>query len=353
VIGPGEGVGAFLLDAIVPIPVGGGRSFFKVPYTCAGARVPHLATLTGLHVARVSERRIGAHPLVGPWRERPLGSVDRQGHWVAHVRKHSDERTVDALLEGPIRELLSVQQGLGFELRIEYGQAIVSRQDFLKRDEDLDELVATAEALAAAVRAICVPAGGPRPLATRIAPPEWLAPVRRRPREKHTLSPPGARLEKLVAIADARGMAVEDPRAFHAAFPELNVPGEAFGVLHGRLPGTELTGRLLCCAERPMALPDDVRKLLHDPGGPVGCDVAVVAIDGAAPTAPEGEIDGDLRVAVADGVLTAWRARPSWQADGAALDRLAADVATVAENRRHNGGPQPGGGARAARCSAA
>jgi hypothetical protein len=354
VIGPGEGVGAFLLDAIVPIPLGGGRSFFKVPYTCAGARVPHLATLTGLHVARVAERRIGADPLLGSWHERPLERVGRQGDWVARVRKHSDERTVDALLDGPIRELLSVQQGLGFEIRIEYGQAIVSRQDFLKRDEDLDELVATAEALAGAVREICVPPGSPRPLATRIAPPEWLAPVRRRPREKHTLWPPGARLEKLVEIADARAMAVEDPRAFHAAFPELNIPGEAFGVLHGRLPGTELTGRLLCCAERPMALPDDVRKLLHDPGGPVGCDVAVVAVDAdAAPTVPEGEIDGGLRFAIADGVLTAWRVRRSWQADGAALDQLAADVASVAENRRRNGGPQPGGAERAARCSAA
>jgi hypothetical protein len=334
VIGPHDGVGAVLLDAIVPLPVGGGRSFFKVPYTCAGARVPHLATLTGLHVARVAERRIGADPLLGSWHERPLDSLGRQGHWVARIRKHSDERAVDALLDGPIRELLSMQQGLGFEIHIEYGQAIVSRQDFLARDEDLDELVATAEALARAVRQTCVPRAGSRPVATRIPPPEWLASVRRHPRKKHTLWPPGARLEKLVEIADARAMAVEDPRAFHVAFPDLNIPGQAFGVLHGRLPGTELTGRLLCCAERPMVLPDEFRKLLHDPGGPVGCDVAVVAVDtGAVPTPPEGESDGDLRVAVTDGVLTAWRARRSWQADGDALDRLATDVATVVGRR--------------------
>jgi hypothetical protein len=329
-IGPRESVAGFLLDAIVPLPVGGGRSFFKVPYTCAGARVPHLATLAGMHVGRVAERRIGADPPLGSWSERTLDGLGRQGRWVARVRKHSDPRTVDALIDGPIRELLSSQQGLGFEIRIEYGQAIVSRQDFLKRDEDLDELVATAEALAGAVREICVPRAGARPLATRIAPPEWLESVRRHPRRKHTLWPPGARLEKLVAIADERAMAVEDPRAFHAAFPDLNVPGEAFGVLHGRLPGTAVTGRLLCCAERPMALPDDVRKLLRDPGGAVGCDVAVVSVDGGvAATPPEGESHGDLRVAVADGVLTAWRVRRSWQADSDALDRLAADVATI------------------------
>ena len=253
---------------------------------------------------------------------------------MARIRKHSDELTVEALLDGPIRELLSIQQGLGFEIRIEYGQVIVSRQDFLKRDEDLDELVATAEALAGAVREICVPYAGSRPLAARIQPPEWLASVRRHPRKKHTLWPPGARVEKVVEIADERGMAVEDPRSFHVAFPELNIPGEAFGVLNGRLRGTELSGRLLCCAERPMAFPDDFRKLLTDPGGAVGCDVAVVAVDaGAVPTPPEGETDGDLRVAVADGVLTAWRARRSWQADGDALDRLAADTAAVVRRR--------------------
>jgi len=334
VIGPRESVAGFLLEAMVPLPVGGGRSFFKVPYTCAGARVPHLATLTGLHVARVAERRIGADPLLGYWKERPLEDLGREGQWVARIRKHSDELTVDALLDGPIRDLLSSQQGLGLEIRIEYGQVVVSRQDFLKHDEDLDELVATAEALAGAVREICVPVAGSRPLGTRIQPPEWLDSVRSRPRKKHTLWPPGARLDRVVEIADERGMAVEDPRSFHVAFPELNIPGEAFGVLHGRLPGTELTGRLLCCAERPMVIPEDLRKLLADPGGSVGCDVAVVPVDtGAVPTPPEGESDGALRVAVADGVLTAWRARRSWQADGDALDRLAANVAAVVGRR--------------------
>ena len=41
-------------------------------------------------------------------------------------------------------------------------------------------------------------------------------------------------------------------------------------------------GRLLCCAERPMVLPDEFRKFLTDPGGAVGCDAAVVAVDPGA-----------------------------------------------------------------------
>jgi hypothetical protein len=320
-----------------PLPLltgSSGESYFKVPYTSAGSRVPHLATVTGLHVARRAERHTPPDKLFGTWQSRALDDLGLRDRWIAGVRKHSDEATVERLLRGPIRELLSVQQGLGFEIRIEYGQVIASRQDFVKRDDDLDALVAAAESLARAVREICVPAAGAPALATPLPPPQWLAAVRRRPTKKHTLWPVGALLERVVQLADERGMAVEDPRAFHNAFPGLNVPGEAFGVLNGRLPGTTLTGRLLCCAERPMVLPDAFREFLTDPGGAAGSDVAVVAVRPDAPsTPPEGELDGDLRVAVADGVLTAWRLRPSWQANGPALDRLAADVAAVVRQR--------------------
>jgi hypothetical protein len=332
-----------VVDAVSPVPLlfgGSGACYFKVPYTSAGARVPHLATVRGLHIARRAERHTDSDTLFGTWQARTLDDLGLRDHWVAAVRKNSDERTVEKLLEGPIRELLSQQQGLGFEIRIEYGQVVVSRQDFLKHDEDLDALVAAAEALARAVRDICVPRDDARPLATRLQPPEWLASVRRRPKKKHTFWPIGALLERVVQIADERGMAVEDPKEFFAAFPGLNFPGEAFGVLHGRLPGTTLTGRFLCCAERPMVLPDDFQKFLKDPGGPAGCDVAVVEVSPDAPaTPPEGESDGDVRVAVADGVLTAWRLRRSWQADGEALDRLAKDIAAIVSRRSVGGKP--------------
>jgi hypothetical protein len=327
--GPGWGLPE-IVDWFVPLPVGGGgQVYFKVPYTSAGARVPHLASVTGLHVARRAERHTDTDTLFGTWEARPLDELGVRDHWVAAVRKHSDEAAVERLLGGPIRTLLSVARPLGFEIRIEYGQVIVSRQDFLTADEQLDGLAAVAEELAHAVREVCVPASRAA-LDAELPPPAWLEPVRRKPRDKHTLWPIGARLEKVVQIADERGLAVEDPRAFHAAFPRFNVPGEAFGVLRGRLPGTALTGRLLCCAERPLALPDDFRAFLTDPGGAVGCDVVVLPAGPDAPrTPPEGKPCGSLRIAVADGVLTAWRVRPSWQADGDALDRLVADVAEI------------------------
>jgi hypothetical protein len=336
----GGTAGSRISDLLNPLPVGGGeRAYFKVPYTSAGARVPHLATVTGLHVARRAERHTETDTLLGTWQARSLDHRGLRDRWMAAVRTHSDEATVERILAGPVRELLSAQQGLGFEIRIEYGQVIVSRQDFLKRDDDLDALVAAADALARAVRDICVPSNAVHPLATQLPAPEWLAAVRRHPKRKHTSWPIGARLEQVVKVADERGMAVEDPRAFHAAFPGINVPGEPFGVLHGRLPGTALIGRLLCCAERPMDLPDDFRAFLTNPGGPAGSDVAVVAVDrDASATSPDGEVEDGVRVAIADGVLTAWRLRPRWQADGAALDRLAADVAAIMRRRGLSGG---------------
>jgi hypothetical protein len=313
----------------LPVITGGGNGYLKVPYTVAGVRAPHLATVSGLRVARRDERRPMATGTVGLWEELAIDD-----EWVAEVRRHSDAATVARLLSGPVRALLGVDQGLGFELRVEYGQVVVSRQDFLKDDGDLDALVASAEALGRAVGELCARRSGTRSLADRLPAPAWLEAVRGAPRDAHTLWPIGARLEKVVEIADERGLAVEDPRAFHAAFGALNLPGEAFAVLHGRLPRTQLTGRLLCCAERRMDLPDDIRALLKDPGGPVGCDVAVLAVDPAATaTAAEGEAQDGMRVAVADGVLTAWRLRPRWQADGEALDRLARDVAAAMTRR--------------------
>jgi hypothetical protein len=178
--------------AVGPVPLlagGGGEWYFKAPYTSAGARVPHLATVTGLHVARRAERHTRTDSLLGTWHARPLDDLGVRDQWIAAVRNGSDEAAIERLLRGPIRDLLSVQQGLGFEVRIEYGQVIVARQDFLKRDEDLDALVAAAETLARAVRDVCIPPTGAPSLAATLPPPEWLTAVRRRPRKKQTLWP--------------------------------------------------------------------------------------------------------------------------------------------------------------------
>ena len=255
----------------------GGSGHFSVPYTSVGLRVPHLGTLTGLHVARRSERFMPDQDSTwqGTWRGRRLAL---SSDWVAAVRRHSEPRIAEALVRGPVTDLLSRPWGPGFELRVEYGQVIVSQQGHLTRDEDLDALVAAAEQLAEGVRRICAPPLALATLDRPLPPPRWLPTVRRHPGDVHTLLPVRARLDRVVAIADERGLAIEDPRAFHTAFGAIDVPGEAFAVLRSQLPGTELTGRLLCCAERPMYIPEEIGRLLSTPGGDAGCDVVVVEV---------------------------------------------------------------------------
>ena len=309
----------------LPLITSAGSGYLKVPYTVAGVRAPHLAAVSGLRVARRDERR----PLGSLWAQR---AIDEQ--WVADVRKHSDEATIAALLDGPVRAALR-RPGAGLRAagRVRPGRGVHAGLPEARR-RPRQPRGERRGARPGRRRAVRSQDNGALRLAGRLPAPAWLEAVRRAPRDAHTLWPIGARLEKVVAIADERGMALEDPRAFHAAFGALNLPGEAFAVLHGRLPATPLTGRLLCCAERRMDLPDDIRALLKDPGGGVGCDVAVLAVDpGAAATLAEGEAEDGMRVAVADGVLTAWRLRPRWQADGEALDRLAGDVAAAMRRR--------------------
>jgi hypothetical protein len=104
--------------------------------------------------------------------------------------------------------------------------------------------------------------------------------------------------------------------------------------LRGPLSGTGgIQGRLACCAERQMQLPVDLDHWLKGAGGDVGCDVAMLPAPGADDTPDDGERVEDLRLAVRDGVLLAWRRRPRWQADGPALDRLTSDAVRIAAER--------------------
>ena len=88
-----------------PLPAmtgGSGECYFEAPYTSVGARVPHLATVTGLHVARRAERHTRTDKEFGTWQARALDDRSVRDRWIAAVRKQSDEATVERLLRGPI-----------------------------------------------------------------------------------------------------------------------------------------------------------------------------------------------------------------------------------------------------------
>jgi hypothetical protein len=317
---------------LMPIPIASWRtSYITVPFTLAGTRVNHTGAVSGLRVMRAYER--GTQGGGATWTRRPLDDIGLDD-WVADVRKRSDDAVVDEILRGPVRHVLALERGPCFEIEVGYGQVVVAQQDFLGDHEGLDGLAEAASVLAAGVRSIVGRARPPRPFGEALSEPEWLPQVAALPGDKHTFWPVGALLERVYAVAGERGMALEDSFAFHAAFANLPVPGEAFGVMRGPLPGTDgIHGRLACCAERQMQLPVDLDHWLKGTGGDVGCDVAMLPAPGADDTPDDGERVEDLRLAVRDGVLLAWRRRPRWQADGPALDRLAADAVRIAAER--------------------
>jgi len=330
------GVKAFLRDLtpdLLPVSIPRWRTrYITVPFTLAGTRVNHTGAVSGLRVVRTYE--LGTRSSDGTWSRRPLDDLGLPD-WVADVRKRSDEAVADEILRGPVRQALAVQHGPCFEIEIGYGQAVVAQQGFLGDHEELDALAGTASLLAEGVRSIVRRTRPSQPFGEGLPEPEWLPQVAALPGDKHTFWPVGALLERVYAVAGERNMALEDSFVFHSAFANLPLPGEAFGVLRGPLPGTGgIHGRLAVCAERQMQLPADLSHWLDDVGGDVGCDVAMLpATPGALDTPDDGERVEDLRFAVRDGVVLAWRRRPRWQADGPALDRLAADAVRIAAAR--------------------
>ena len=138
------------------------------------------------------------------------------------------------------------------------------------------------------------------------------------------------------AIARERGLVSEDPFEFHRAFFDLPVPGEAYGVMRGTLPGTSLFGRVVSGVERKIAGPPAYWDRILDelPHGPCGSDTVLLPVRADAPDAhPDtGKPWGDGGFAIRRGVLVAWRPRHgNAQANGAQLDDLVRRAVALAE----------------------
>jgi hypothetical protein len=122
-------------------------------------------------------------------------------------------------------------------------------------------------------------------------------------------------------LAREHWLTVEDRRFYHTAFPMLPVPGRVIAVMQGRLPGTDLVGRLAWHAERPEATRNVGRNAVLLPATP------------RAGETPPGGIkagDGDLRLAVRGGVFAAW-ARRDARGTGSPLGDLGPMVELVAD----------------------
>src|SRR5215208_3303034 len=341
--------------------------YFKVPHTTVGIRIPAAqGPLVGFDVGRSSERVIHAAPegeafksgftldlsflsrrkkkkSEEPLLQGPQPFIGRDlaymalPEWRIAYRGRAQKEVVEELIAGPLKEVLEADPPLGYRITFAHGVLIVTRQHFLKEDEELDAFAERTSRLAARIREICAASASPQAFETELPAPSWAPKIDEAPNETWQ-GMDSQDLAGFHALARERGLASEDPFEFHRAFCDLPVPGEAYGVMRGTLPGTSLFGRVVAGVERKIAGPPAYwdRILEELPHGPYGSDTVLVAV---RPDAPDAHPDtgmpwGDGGFAVRRGVLVAWRPRRgNAQADGVQLDELARSVAALAEDQ--------------------
>jgi hypothetical protein len=126
----------------------------------------------------------------------------------------------------------------------------------------------------------------------------------------------------VVEYAAARGLEHEDPKAFHARFLRVGLPGPARNVMYGRHPQTGRETRILLC---------------QDPTGTTaGFEVAVVPPPDAGARADPPR-DGDITVRADDGYIVAFRATEA----GAGPSIAGLDAVASAADSAARGVPAP------------
>jgi hypothetical protein len=328
------GRGAFKPKNILKGMVQGSESYFRVPFTVAGVRVPEsVGGLWGLHVSRRRERG----PAGSIWQEatrlRELGLDD----WEGYPRRDADGPLVSQVVKGPIRNALAGDPPLGLAITIRSGLVTVAQQHFLKTDAELDGFATAVSDLARVVRECCrAAAPAAQPFSTQLPAPYWLEEIRAKPQDTY-VGLDGQDLGAVVAYGDERGLAIEDGRELHRAFPALPTPGEAFAVFRGTLPGTDVEGRLVSCLQRPMRYPEHLEPFVSEGAlrFDVGGDAVLLA---ARPGTPDsGGVDGELveglRVSVVDGVVVLSGLRRQWQLYPASLDQIGPPAVAAARSR--------------------
>lgn len=269
----------------------------RLPCTVAGVRVPETA---GTHpYIRIDTRR-SSPPFSFTNRTKLDDLVGVKG-WSVWCEPKPDPETVERLVADPVAGLLRAHSDDGlFQVVVWWGTLVVRRNGFL-RPEALDELARAASLMAERLREVCVPLAEPRPFDAQLPPPPSDG-ARDLPAGFH----PGEEWRKrALDTAERHGLALENPVAYHRAFPSVPVPGTAYIVLRGEIPHVG-PGRLVVHRER-----DDARAA-----------VVMAAPRGAEPT-PAGGLpfrEHAARLEVAAGLLAVWSMN-SWSGY-ALLDHL-------------------------------
>ncbi|SEO75206.1 hypothetical protein [Trujillonella endophytica] len=258
--------------------------FIGVPCTGAAALVPEAALLPRF---RITNRSPGLWPSSA---EIPLAPVGLPGLTLI-AESELPEGLVERLVAGPMAAVLRAGADLPFfELGYRFGTVRLVRNSYLGDATELDRLLHATRDAADALAAACRPLHRPQAFGEPLPAPPPAGPGSPRI--------PPALLAAVQAEAAGRGLAAEDPRAYAAAFPTNPVPGTAWAVLRGALPGLPPTARLALHTEARVVERNSGRTALLLPAG------------NAAPT-PRGGIPVDspsdpMRYAVRDGVFAVW-----------------------------------------------
>ncbi|WP_369140102.1 hypothetical protein [Modestobacter versicolor] len=258
------------------LPRTGGRRHVGVPVTAAAVAVPEAALLPPFTLGAPDP---GA---AGPGAPDP-GAVGPQPVPGLPAR----------LLDGPVGTVLRAgARSAFFELSWGHGVLALHRNGYAD-EAGMDQLLTMLDDCAGALARECAPLHAPAPFAAPLPAAAW-------PGSETATDcpwPSSPLLEAVHRLGRRLGMQLEDPRAYHRAFPAVPVPGTARAVLRGALPGR----------------PPPARIALHGEGATAttgGRTALLLAADAAAPTAPGGvRVVGSpvpMRYAVRAGVLGVW-----------------------------------------------
>lgn len=298
----------------------------RMPFTTAVTRVPEA---TGV----VPRFRIDSRKRFPPYRfgdPEPLASLPG---WLLSHSELSDRATLERFVEGPVGELLSGHAASPLrhgELQVVFwcGQLMVRTLGYLSDHRELDALGSALSTAATELERACASASRPIPFAQEL--PQVRGDDRTRPagdviaREQSGFDPPQGHPwhQRIRELAARYSLRHEDPRAYHLAFPSLEIPGQAFAVLRGPLAGAgSAPARIAVHAERPLWT------------GDVGVNAVLLAANDRAQQTPPGGVplvERGMRFAVRDGVYAAWRNR---SADHGDFEALVADALGVARDR--------------------
>lgn len=244
----------------------------------------------------------------------PVGTLEVDGSqaglsdWKLYFGANSDPKGIQKMLKGKARNWLKAAPEVWVLYR--YGTVGVMQRGY-QEEEGIDALAEGVSVIASALKAATIAGKKGKAFDTELPAPFWSDDGRRKaaPTPEHAngiqpawgldeapVDPRSGTLNPSVTgpLEQAHALEREDPLSFYRAFPWYPVPGQVWGVTQGRLPGSDLVGRLMISRENNRPIPTflaasyPVKVKTKDVGDPY-------------------EVEGDLTLSVRKGVATVWQ----------------------------------------------